>query len=242
MKHILGAWTPRPWKCDGALTKFFPRAKGPPKFGLRFINSPHYVVFPLWGNNQNTGYLLNIMMIFDRCRRSWAAVTPVKYERDWNAPAHIVANKNKFVHSEKNNERIFSAPTSGLTNSNLFSLFINAGLGIDEGVTAKAVNVQDKPGHLSLCMVEEVSGSIAALASIFPCPLARSTRPVTASGYIVFRPDCQDQGLLATLFPACARIMPGLGYIGLCARAQWPAGMYLILSLLWGIVLRGLKV
>ena len=38
----------------------------------------------LFFNIVNTGYLLNIMFIFDRCCRSSAAVTPVKYQCDVN--------------------------------------------------------------------------------------------------------------------------------------------------------------
>ena len=39
---------------------------------------------PFWNCHhcQNTLYMLNIAYIFDRCRRSWAAGTPVKYECD----------------------------------------------------------------------------------------------------------------------------------------------------------------
>ena len=34
-------------------------------------------------NYKNTVYLFNITFIFDKCHCSWAAMTPVKYERDW---------------------------------------------------------------------------------------------------------------------------------------------------------------
>ena len=40
------------------------------------------VIFPLFQNHRKTGYLYNITFIFDRCRCSWAADTPGKYERN----------------------------------------------------------------------------------------------------------------------------------------------------------------
>ena len=42
----------------------------------------HSVFFPVFQNDENTGYLLNITFIFDRCLFSLAAVTRVKYEGD----------------------------------------------------------------------------------------------------------------------------------------------------------------
>ena len=43
-------------------------------------NFPHSLIFQ---NHQNSAHLLSITFIFDRCHRSSAAVTPVKYECDW---------------------------------------------------------------------------------------------------------------------------------------------------------------
>ena len=42
----------------------------------------HYIIFPIFQNYENTGYLLIISFIFDRCRHSIAALTFDKYERD----------------------------------------------------------------------------------------------------------------------------------------------------------------
>ena len=43
---------------------------------------PPFRYFPNFQHNQNTCYLLNTTFIFDRCHRSKAAATPVKYECD----------------------------------------------------------------------------------------------------------------------------------------------------------------
>ena len=39
-------------------------------------------LFPIFPNDQNSGYLYDIKFIFGRCRRSWAAETPDKYEHN----------------------------------------------------------------------------------------------------------------------------------------------------------------
>ena len=44
---------------------------------------PPFCYFPIFFQNyETTGYLVNISFIFDRCHRSLAALTPVKYEFD----------------------------------------------------------------------------------------------------------------------------------------------------------------
>ena len=49
----------------------------------------HYSFFAI------TGYLLNVIFIFDRCHHIWAVVTPVKYESDSKQP-------NRYFHKMKN--------------------------------------------------------------------------------------------------------------------------------------------
>ena len=51
-------------------------------------------------DDQNTGYLYDITFIFDRCRRSWAAETPDKYERYWKYLSYTFV-KSKFSVTEK---------------------------------------------------------------------------------------------------------------------------------------------
>ena len=48
-------------------------------YWAKFLSS---VIFPIFQNHQNTSYMYDIMFIFGRCHRSWAAVTHDKYERD----------------------------------------------------------------------------------------------------------------------------------------------------------------
>ena len=47
-----------------------------------WANFHRSVIFPIFHHCQNTGWLLNIAFIFDRCRRSSAAAPPVKYRCD----------------------------------------------------------------------------------------------------------------------------------------------------------------
>ena len=61
---------------------------------------------------QNTGYLLNITFIFDRCHRSSAAVTLVKYECDSNGIPPTFAEIRNIPNGEMT-ERIFSDPHPG---------------------------------------------------------------------------------------------------------------------------------
>ena len=41
-----------------------------------------FVIFPMFRNDEYTGYLYDKKFIFDRCLHSWAAETPDKYEHD----------------------------------------------------------------------------------------------------------------------------------------------------------------
>ena len=58
------------------------------------------VIFPIFQNNEYTGYLYDIMFIFDRCHRSSAAETPDKYECNWKCLTFTFA-KLKFLAMDK---------------------------------------------------------------------------------------------------------------------------------------------
>ena len=51
-------------------------------------------------NDQNSGYLYDMKLIFGRCHRRWAAETLGKYEHDWNYLTYTFA-KAKFSVTEK---------------------------------------------------------------------------------------------------------------------------------------------
>ena len=61
-------------------------------------------------NYQNTGYQYNMMFIFDTCHRSWAAVTPDKYEHDLEYIIHTFA-ESKFPVMEKSTKGALVTPT-----------------------------------------------------------------------------------------------------------------------------------
>ena len=61
-------------------------------------------------NDQNSGYLYDIKFIFGWCHRSWAAVTPGKYEHDWKYLNYIFA-KSKFPVTEKLTNGALVTPT-----------------------------------------------------------------------------------------------------------------------------------
>ena len=55
--------------------------------GLAWLVNTSYInsfiiffIFPIYQNNENTGYLYDITFIYDRCHHVWAAETPDKYE------------------------------------------------------------------------------------------------------------------------------------------------------------------
>ena len=78
------------------------------------------VIFTIFQNNENTGYLYDITFIFDRCHRSWAhrswaAETPDKYERDWKDITYTLLNQS-FPATEKINEWNVSNPHPGPSN------------------------------------------------------------------------------------------------------------------------------
>ena len=82
------------------------------KGGGYYTNFPRSVILPVFQNYQNMGHLLNIMFIFVRYLRSWAAMTPVKYERDQKHPTG--AHKLRNIDNEIINEQSFSDPHPGL--------------------------------------------------------------------------------------------------------------------------------
>ena len=70
---------------------FFIRKWGPARLGWganTLIGGVYWAIFLrsiiLWILQycQNTRWLLNIIFLFGRCRRNWAAATPIKYEWD----------------------------------------------------------------------------------------------------------------------------------------------------------------
>ena len=81
-------------------------------YWTNFLRSVNLLIFQ---HCQNTGYLLNIIFIFDRCRRSSAAVTPVKYECDANNLTGTFA-RSKILLTEKLTNRALVTPTPWAVN------------------------------------------------------------------------------------------------------------------------------
>ena len=71
---------------------------------------PPFRYFPNFSVSSNTRYLLNIAFIFDRCRRSWAAVAPVKYKCDSNNLRGTFA-RTKILPTEKLRNGALVTPT-----------------------------------------------------------------------------------------------------------------------------------
>ena len=71
------------------------------------------VFFRIFQYHQNTRYLLNIAFIFDRCRRSSAAVAPVKYKFDSNNVRGTFA-RTKILLTEKLTNGALVTPTPGI--------------------------------------------------------------------------------------------------------------------------------
>ena len=88
MGSVKKIWQPRPW---------WQYSSSPGDWGVKsmVLTKPvcSVVMFTLFCIIQNTGLLLNIMLIFDRCHHSWAAVTPFKYEHDWKNVTGNLQNK-----------------------------------------------------------------------------------------------------------------------------------------------------
>ena len=61
------------------------------------------IIFSIFPNDQNSGYLYDFKFIFGRCHLSWAAETPGKREHDWNDLTYTFA-KSKFPVKEKLSE------------------------------------------------------------------------------------------------------------------------------------------
>ena len=93
--------------------------------------------FTFFRNFQFSGYILNIMFISDRCRRSHAASTPVKYERWFKASSSYfsyrqVSNIRRtlvgneiVVHSD-----VVGASPVGAAPTNIFILHLTPGCNI----------------------------------------------------------------------------------------------------------------
>ena len=75
-------------------------------------NFLHYVIFRIFQYHHNTCYLLNITFIFDRCRRSLAAVAPVKYKCDSNNLRGSFG-RSKILLTEKLTDGDLVTPTPG---------------------------------------------------------------------------------------------------------------------------------
>ena len=69
--------------------------------------------FPIFHHCQNTGYLLNITFIFDRCCHCSAVMTPVKYESDSKELTGAFA-RSKISLMEKSTNGALVTPTRGL--------------------------------------------------------------------------------------------------------------------------------
>ena len=69
--------------------------------------------FPVFSHCQNNSLLLNITVIFHRCRRSWAVVTPVKYESDSINLIGIFFSKSKVSLTEESRNGDLVTPTPG---------------------------------------------------------------------------------------------------------------------------------
>ena len=59
---------------------------------LTVLARANWQIFLIFENAQNTGYLYDITLIFDKCHHSWTAETPDKYERDRRYLTYTFAN------------------------------------------------------------------------------------------------------------------------------------------------------
>ena len=77
--------------------------------GGHWDNSLCSVIILIFRNDQNTGYLYNIMFIFDRCHHRWAAETPGKCERDLKYLTYTFA-ESKFPATERLTDSFTNPP------------------------------------------------------------------------------------------------------------------------------------
>ena len=82
-----------------------------PGVGVTSLFSP-FRYFPIFQNDQNTGYLYDTTYIFARCHRSWSAATHSKYERDRKYLTYTFA-KYKFPVAAKWTSGALVTPTPG---------------------------------------------------------------------------------------------------------------------------------
>ena len=130
-------WPFRPWSASAG-NRRRPQCRGPHQgpwvcnisrqgWGLLSQFSP-FRYFPIFPNDQNSGYLYDIKFIFGRCHRSWAAETPGKYEHDWTYLTYTFA-KSKFPVTEKLANGTLVTPFPGpngwhLANNSLECIFL----------------------------------------------------------------------------------------------------------------------
>ena len=76
-------------------------------YSPNFLHSVIFQTFQYW---QSTRYLLSIMFIFDRCRRSSPAVTPVKYKCNSNNPRGTFARSKILLTEKLTNEALLPSP------------------------------------------------------------------------------------------------------------------------------------
>ena len=97
------------------------------------------IIFPIFQHCQNTRWLKNITFIFDRFRRSWAAVTHVKYVRDSTNVTGNFAKSNISI-MEKLTNRSLVNPTCKV-------------LGSQSAITAISHDCHDVSNHqLPACL------------------------------------------------------------------------------------------
>ena len=80
------------------------------------------VIFAILQNDQNTGYQYTITFIFDRCHRTLAAETPVKYERDLKWLICIFA-ESKFLVTKKLTKGVSGNPHPWSSSFNLLKRY-----------------------------------------------------------------------------------------------------------------------
>ena len=93
--------------------------------GWRWLSQfPPFRYFPNFRDRGNTRPLLNITFIFDMCHRSWAAVTPVKYECDSKNLTVTLAG-SKYLLTEKLANGALATPTPGQKGPSAMNIYIS---------------------------------------------------------------------------------------------------------------------
>ena len=84
--------------------------------GGHLANIHSCFIFAFSQNDENSGYLLNIMFIFGRCCHSLAVATPVKYEHDLKDLTYTFAALNLSLTDQWTNVAVVPPPP-GCANS-----------------------------------------------------------------------------------------------------------------------------